>query len=242
MRGLLTALSFLTRLVPGRPCRPEELAAAMPWLPAVGLILGGLLVTPLALGLLASSPWVQAWLLLAGSLWLTRGLHLDGLADVADAWGSGARDERFWEIVKDSRMGAFGAMGLSVTLLGQLVLAQEMLARQAFGALAFAFMAGRLAAVFLACSSRYLARPGLGQLFIAGATTRGLLVSATASLAAGLALVRPLPLAAMLAAALLPALALRSLARDRKGLNGDFLGAAIVLGEAAACLGWLVAA
>lgn len=46
---------------------------------------------------------------------------------------------------------------------------------------------------------------------------------------------------AMFTAALLPVLMLRSLAQRQGGLNGDFLGAAIVLGEAAACLGWLVA-
>ncbi|MEG6551942.1 adenosylcobinamide-GDP ribazoletransferase, partial [Desulfocurvibacter africanus] len=118
MRGFFTALAFLTRLVPARLGKPEDLAAAMAWLPAVGLVLGGLLVVPLALGLFSATPWVQAWLLVIANLWATRGLHLDGLADVADGWGSGADGQRFWEIVKDSRLGAFGAMGLLLTLTG----------------------------------------------------------------------------------------------------------------------------
>lgn len=241
MRGLLTALSFLTRLAPGRRCEPEDLASAMPWLPVVGLILGGLLAAPLALGLFAASAWVQAWLVLAGSLWLTRGLHLDGLADIADAWGSGATGERFWGIVKDPRLGAFGAMGLVIVLSGQLVLLHELLARQALGALTLVFVLGRLAAVVLARSARTLARPGLGRLFISGATRHGLALALATSLGAGLLLVRPLPLAAMLAASLAPILGLRRLARQQDGLNGDFLGAAIVLGELGACLGWLLA-
>ena len=240
MRGFLTAMAFLTRLVPARLGRPEDLASATAWLPAVGLILGGLLVLPLALGLFAAHPWVQAWLLVLASLWATRGLHLDGLADVADGWGSGACGQRFWEIVKDSRLGAFGAMGLLLTLSGQIVLLHELLERGAFAAAVLTFAAGRLAAVLLAFSARRLAGPGLGQLFVAGATPRGVLLAVGMSLAMGLALVSPLTLAAMLAAALAPALFLRGLARRQSGLNGDFLGAAIVLGETAACLGWLL--
>lgn len=234
-------MAFLTRLVPARLGNPEDLAAAMAWLPAVGLVLGGLLVLPLALGLFASYPWVQAWLLVLANLWATRGLHLDGLADVSDGWGSGASDQRFWEIVKDSRLGAFGAMGLLLSLTGQILLLHEILERRAFAAAVLLFVAGRLAAVLLAVSARKLARPGLGQLFVAGATPSGVLLAVGMSLVAGFALVSPLTLVAMLAAALTPAIALRGLAKRQFGLNGDFLGAAIVLGETAACLGWLLA-
>jgi len=241
MRGLLTALAFLTRLAPARLYRSEELAAALAWMPAVGLLLGGLLALPLALGLLTSMPWVQAWLFLLGSLWATRGLHLDGLADVADAWGSNSQGQRFWEIIKDSRLGAFGATALMMALSGQLVLLHELFDRQAYKAAVLALVAGRLAAVVLAWSGKPLARPGLGQLFISGATPRGLTLSCTISISAGLLLVRPVAMLAMFTAALLPVLMLRSLAQRQGGLNGDFLGAAIVLGEAAACLGWLVA-
>jgi adenosylcobinamide-GDP ribazoletransferase len=240
MRGFFTALAFLTRLAPARLGKAQDLAEAMAWLPAVGLVLGGLLVAPLALGLFSATPWVQAWLLVIANLWATRGLHLDGLADVADGWGSGAVGQRFWEIVKDSRLGAFGAMGLLLTLTGQIVLLHELLARQAFAAAAFIFVAGRLAAVLLAMSARELARPGLGQLFVAGATPRGVLLAVGMTLVPGLILVSPLTLLAMLATALAPAMVLRGLARRQSGLNGDFLGAAIVLGETAACLGWLL--
>lgn len=56
---------------------------------------------------------------LASEIWLSRCLHWDGLADVGDALGSGARDEKFWQILKDSRLGTFGAVAVFVVLIAQ---------------------------------------------------------------------------------------------------------------------------
>ncbi|MGE4551705.1 MAG: adenosylcobinamide-GDP ribazoletransferase, partial [Desulfovibrionaceae bacterium] len=186
---------------------------------------------PLLLPALARHPGPAAWLLVAGLAWLTRGLHLDGLADVLDGSAAHAEPERFWRIVKDSHIGAFGVIGMVLALLGQATLLTDCLGRHLYGALPFALAAGRCAAVVLACLRRSLARPGLGGLFLAQATPgRTILVSA-ATLAAGLLLTSPAAtaLAALLAAA--PLAALARLATRVQGCNGDFLGAAITTAE-----------
>lgn len=227
MSDFLLALSFLTRLVPGRTADEAALGRTLLWFPAVGLVLG-LALVPLA-GL-APTPWLQAWALTAATLWATRGLHHDGAADLGDAWGASAEGERFWLILKDSRIGAFGVMSLWLCLSGQLILAEELYARRAWGALVFAPCAGRTAAVLLAWLARDLARPGLGGSFLRGAEPGRVVLAGLAAGALGLLLApAALPLTILLLA---PGLVfLRRLGRRQGGLNGDFLGAAIVYGE-----------
>ncbi|MHB0916826.1 MAG: adenosylcobinamide-GDP ribazoletransferase, partial [Thiobacillus sp.] len=80
MRGLILALGFLTRLpLPAlRDFQPAELARALVWFPAAGLVVGAAVALAAALGA-ALDPWLGA---LAGVVmwaWITSGLHLDGL-------------------------------------------------------------------------------------------------------------------------------------------------------------------
>jgi adenosylcobinamide-GDP ribazoletransferase len=238
LRHYLAALGFLTRLGPA--LRDPDMAGCVAYFPLVGATLGLMLAAPLALGLFGGHPLAGAFAYAVGNLALTRGLHLDGFADVADAWGSLARGERFFAIMKDSRIGAFGGMALVVALLGQTCLGAECLGAGRVWLLAAAPVAGRAVAVVLMRLCRDLARPGLGAMFLAGATP-----SATAfAVACGLvALVAAGGLGpAMWGAALcwLALWRLARLAREQGGVNGDFLGAGIVAGELCVLAGGLV--
>jgi adenosylcobinamide-GDP ribazoletransferase len=229
--NLIVAAGFLTRLAPARIVQPEKLGQSLPYFPLVGLAIGLVLVAPLFLGLAAGYPWVQAWLWLAGALYLTRGLHWDGWVDVWDAWGSGAAGEHFWEVLKDSRMGAFGGMGLFMGLAGQLVLLYSALQHQAWGVLIWAPVLGRTAATILAWLGRDLGRPGLGGVFLTAADIRCLLLAVGQAALLGLLLVSGKTLLLAWALLLVGLLLLAQLAKSRQGLNGDFLGTAIVWGE-----------
>jgi len=119
MRGFLTAIRTLTILsVPGR--ESEKFSSALPWFPFVGMILGGILYGIGALWRMlpgAEWPFGGGALLLVASVFLTRGLHLDGLADWADAVGAcKGRPERL-AIMKDPRLGTFGVVALILLLL-----------------------------------------------------------------------------------------------------------------------------
>lgn len=232
----LLALGFMTRLGPARAAAPAELARTLRAFPAVGLTLGLLWVAPFALGLGRGLPWVQALLLAGWAFWLTRGLHDDGLADIGDAWGSGATGERFWAIVKDSRIGAFGVIALVLAYAGRIVLTQPLLAAGAWGGLLLAPVLGRLAALTLARLGRDLARPGLGGLFLAGATTPVLSAGIIQTCLVGLFAVPWGTLVLALVLVLAVDLGLSRLARREAGLNGDFLGTAATLGELAGLL------
>lgn len=235
-RSLFTALAFLSRLVPGRERTEEELAAAVLFYPLVGLILGLVLVLPFSFGLAAGSDWVRAWLFLAASLWLTRGLHWDGLADFADAWGSAAKGEGFWRIIKDSRMGAFGGMGLFMGLAGQLVLLQAAFARSAWGLLVWTPILGRAMVLPLAALVQPYPGSALGRLTASGAQGKAAFGAFLLAAFAGIPLAGLNAAVCGLVLAALAALGLANVARRQGGLNGDFFGTLIIAGELAALL------
>ena len=180
----LDALAFLSRLAPPRSFTAQSLVDCVPWFAPAGLALGCLctLAAWLALTILSTATgashamgtaWpaaaLAAWLWLALELWSTRGLHWDGLADLGDACGSGASGARFREILRDSRLGAFGALSLLLIFSGQwLALAWHLAAGQwLMPVLAPAW--GRACAVWLAASAPPHNPDSLGGLACAGA-------------------------------------------------------------------------
>ncbi|MEV1241339.1 adenosylcobinamide-GDP ribazoletransferase [Nonomuraea sp. NPDC050022] len=221
---------------------------AMVLAPAVGLVLGAVACLPL---LLPGPPLLGAALAVGVLAVLTRGLHLDGLADLADGLGSGKPAPQALDIMKKSDIGPFGVITLVLTLLIQVTalsgleppaltgLGSTSLATALSGlgppALVAACVTGRLALTWACRSSVPAARPdGLGAL-VAGTVRPGAAWAATAlalAAAAGLGLVAgqgmvyilPLGVAAGLAAALL---LLRHARRRLGGVTGDVLGALV---------------
>jgi adenosylcobinamide-GDP ribazoletransferase len=112
--GLSTALRFLTILpLPGRAEVPVEvLGRSTAWFSLAGALIGAILAGAGALaGLLWGPPTVRV-LVVVGWAALTRGLHLDGLADSADGLLGGASREKRLAIMKDSRIGTFGLLAV----------------------------------------------------------------------------------------------------------------------------------
>jgi adenosylcobinamide-GDP ribazoletransferase len=122
MNGLVTAFRTLTVLpVPGR--EGKDLASALPWFPLVGLVLGAFLALSGHLWARAVEGWSAggAALLLIASVILTRGLHMDGLADWSDALGCRPDRETRLAVMKDPGLGAFGGISLGLVLLAKWV-------------------------------------------------------------------------------------------------------------------------
>ena len=132
LRHFLLALQFFTRIpVTGRLAdwvgfSPAMLRASAAYFPAVGVVVGGLVVllTAALMHYLPASyaPLVAAALGTVWSVWLTGAFHEDGLADVADGLGGSYDRERALIIMKDSRVGAFGAIAVVLALLSKVAL------------------------------------------------------------------------------------------------------------------------
>lgn len=123
LRPLYIAGRFLSRLPvpdPG-PTQPSETGRSVPWYPIIGLLMGAV-ATLVAFVLVraAAPPDVAAALVLLVWVWSSGALHLDGLADSADAWigGLGSR-ERTLDIMKDPRSGPAAVTVIVLTLLGK---------------------------------------------------------------------------------------------------------------------------
>jgi adenosylcobinamide-GDP ribazoletransferase len=228
----------------------------MVWAPAVGLLLGviGAAVLLAADHPLGAGPLTGAVLAVSLLALLSRGLHLDGLADLADGLGSGKPAPVALDIMRRSDIGPFGTVTLILSLLIQVAaLSQAESAAPARGAAALiaAVVTGRLALTWACRRGVPAARPdGLGAL-VAGTVSLAIPVLATlAAVAAAAAAVavsatlasRPLgwtlPLAVV--AGLAAALAMqRHAVRRLGGITGDVLGA---LAEIAATVTLVVAA
>ncbi len=123
MRGIGTAFRTLTNIpIPGG--KGEGFARSLPWFPVVGGIIGLVLYGLAYLWLsLPTRAWPQggALLLILFEVWLTRGLHLDGLADWADSMGGGRDMAKRLNIMKDSHLGSFGVVALILAMITRLV-------------------------------------------------------------------------------------------------------------------------
>jgi len=134
VRHYLLAVQYFTRIpIVGKLAawvgwHPSMLAAALGHFPGIGCLVGAWAV--LVYGALewalgpgrVDTVLVAAVGATAATVWLTGGLHEDGLADVADGLGGSWQRERALVIMKDSRIGAFGAMALLLVLLGKVAL------------------------------------------------------------------------------------------------------------------------
>lgn len=242
-RDPLVAASLLTRLplpLDHGFAGARGAAAAWAW-PLVGAGLGGAVGAALAGALtLGLPPLAAAALALALGLMLTGALHEDGLADCADGFGGGADRARRLEIMRDSRLGAFGVAALALLLLGKAGLLADL---EGWRAVAVCAAAGAVSRAPLAAMLRWAPQARANGL--AAATGRPRLATVAAGLCLALALALALTGgsgALALALAALATLAMAALARRKiGGISGDVLGAAQALGEVAA-LAALVAA
>src|SRR5260370_1954981 len=119
----LVATQFLTRLpVPRVRFDPESLSRAAKFFPVVGLMIGfGASVLQRIAAPHLSRP-LGALLVLIFLVLITSGLHEDGLADTADGFGGGWNREQVLTILRDSRIGSFGALALVLSVLARFFL------------------------------------------------------------------------------------------------------------------------
>jgi adenosylcobinamide-GDP ribazoletransferase len=237
------------------PLDRATVAAAMACAPVVGLLLGIIAAAVLAVAdhPLGAGPLTGAVLSVAALALLTRGLHLDGLADLADGLGSGKPAATALDIMRRSDIGPFGTVTLVLVLLTQVAaLAHAEASGDGRGpaALIAAVVTGRLALTWACRRGVRAARPeGLGALVagtvrpvIPAAITVVLLAAAAAAAVSAAVIGEPLgwSLPVAVAAGLAAGYVLqRHAVRRLGGITGDVLGAII---EVAATVTLVVAA
>jgi adenosylcobinamide-GDP ribazoletransferase len=245
LRRIATAATFLTRLPGVARCAlgdPVELGRSARWFPLVGIAIGAL---GAGVYWAASSIWppaLAALAAIAAMVLATGAFHEDGLADAADGLFGGWTAERRLEIMRDSRVGTFGAMALVLLVLGKWQAIAALDPGEALPVLIGAHAAARWSTLALARALPYVrdagamkpVASGIGPVELAVGSLVTLAALAALGLAAGVVLVAIGAVATLVIVA-----ASAALYRARiGGITGDCLGATNQLVEVA----WLLAA
>ncbi len=244
----LTALGFFTRIPAAAqlPWSPERLNNSARYFPLVGWVVGGAGAALLWLLLHWLPAGVAVLLSMAATIRLTGAFHEDGFADACDGLGGGWQRAQVLELMKDSRLGNYGAIGLTLMLLAKAAALTELAGQapaHAMLALLVAHPLSRLASTALIHRLEYVREDltAKSKPLARALRTPELLIAA----AGGLLPLALLPLRPALAALLLAALATwwfaRLLLRRLCGYTGDCLGAAQQLSELACYLALLAA-
>jgi len=227
VKAFFSALSTLTIVPISRrfQCDEKNLAASVVYFPFVGLFVGVLLAALAYFLKPILSPLPLAAILLFVCVILTGGLHLDGVADLADGFGAGGSSERMLAVMKESQIGAFGVIALVLVLLLKFSLFFEIIEKGRW--LDFMLMAllGRWAMALAAFLGKYPRVAGTGLAFI-GKIRRGQILIATGFTFLFVVLVLGVSgLGAMAFVGLTTVSFVSFLKRKLGGMTGDGLGA-----------------
>ena len=242
MTPFLIAVQFLTIFPIHLKAMPtqQQNAQALLFYPLVGLILGGVLYA-IACLLHALPVVLLSSLILVIWIWSTGGLHLDGLADTADAWVGGFADkQRTLAIMKDPACGPIGVLSLIVMCMIKWSALYVLLEKQQYSALILFPILGRLAPLFLFLTTEYVRDTGLGSAIAQNISkTWAVLVFAMSLLLSGYFVWVGLVTAIIF---ILTLLYLRFKFIQRiDGITGDTVGASIEITEAVCLLSFVIA-
>jgi len=242
VNSFLGAVVFLTRIPVGSlyEFQRGNLSRSVIYFPLVGMFVGLAGGIILAAGHLFLPALIAVLLCMAATVAMTGGIHEDGLADAADGLLGGRNAASCLEIMKDSRLGTFGALALWFSLTGKLLLLNTLLERGAwlaFAAIVAAHTLGRGACVALLYFYPYArAEESKAKPFGDSVTRLQLLPALAFPAALAFALLGPAAASCILAAVIVTGLAGIYFKRKIGGVTGDCLGAANQLVELASYL------
>lgn len=179
-RALACAMQFLTRipLATRTLFDNKDYANSLAWYPVIGLILGGLVwLSGVTLAGLSSTSLAAA-LVLAVWVLLTGALHLDGVADCADAWVGGFGDrEKTFQIIKDPRSGPIAVVVLVLVLLVKWAALEVLLGSEHWWIIWLIPLLARGAMPYIFWRLDYVSSSGLGSAFVEGLSRQRILIS-----------------------------------------------------------------
>jgi adenosylcobinamide-GDP ribazoletransferase len=233
MRAFLTGLQFLTQLpIRTAPPTARNIADSYYFYPFIGFLtgVGAVLLRHLCTLLFSSS--FSIVLVITFLVWISGGLHEDGLADVADGMGGGWTPDERLSIMKDSRVGTFGALALVLAMLAKYAALTSMDPARLDAAIVSAQILGRWAFLPMGYFNRY-AREGLAAEFMKGLSITAVAFGTAVTGGGVILLARAYGALAMAAAIVTIALASAYFRKRIGGVTGDCFGATFQLVEVA---------
>ncbi len=218
----------------------QDYAKSAIWFFATSLIVGAVAAAVFFAGSFSRVPYLAAFLSVIAASLVTGGFHIDGFADMCDAFFARKSKEKTLEILKDSRMGTYGVIAIVFVVLVKTLLIQRIgaIGLPALLLLLVAPVCGKIPMVFCAALSSYPRQSGLGKAMIdllSPATAIGSMLICAAIVLVGTVIAFPAVLfagAIAIAAVLAAGAVLTGVSKKRiGGATGDILGAANEIGE-----------
>jgi adenosylcobinamide-GDP ribazoletransferase len=224
MTSIIAAFQFLTIFptIIKRMFTSQEMGRAVAWFPLVGIVLGLLLYFVNYLAQLIFPVSVSAAITLFAWIIFTRAFHLDGFMDSCDGLFGGFTPERRLEIMKDSRMGAFGTIGGVLVLLTKYAALHSSV--NLFPALMLATTLGRFASPLVIYFFPYAREDGLGIEMKRNVGIREVVIATLITGIICLSVSSPLSFFLMLGSAIIAFLVCFYVMRLIPGLTGDIYG------------------
>lgn len=224
MTSIIAAFQFLTIFptIINRMFTSQEMGRAVAWFPLVGIALGFLLYGVNYLAQIFFPISVSAAITLFAWIIFTRAFHLDGFMDTCDGLFGGFTPERRLEIMKDSRMGAFGTIGGILVLLTKYTALHSSV--NLFAALILATTLGRFASPIAIYFFPYVRENGLGFEMKQQVTLKEIVIASLITGITCLFISSPLSFLLMLASVLISVLLSWYVMRLISGLTGDIYG------------------
>jgi adenosylcobinamide-GDP ribazoletransferase len=241
MKNFITALQFLTvvRVKKDHPVEEGDLAKSMVYFPLIGFLIGLILIyADKAFAFIVLPQNIANLLLIVIITLVTRALHIDGLADTLDGLMGGRDQASRLEIMKDSRLGTAGVLGIVCVLSLKYMCLNNLYNSEKIAALLTAPALARWSQTFMAFGTNYGRGQGMGKAFVGHLRTESFAV--VSAIAAGLTAfvivredVRSLALFICLIAGvvLTSYVGRRYLVRKLGGMTGDAIGAVSELNE-----------
>ena len=223
----LVALQFLTTipLPRRREISPEEAGRSMAYFPVVGIIIGLILAgLNWLLGLILPSAVVNV-LLIVSLVVISGALHLDGFVDTCDGIAGHKTIEERWRVMHDSRVGAFGIIGVCCLLLVKYISLNSVPETSLMATLLLVPVVSRWAMVYAIFAYPYARPSGLGKVFKQGASWQSLVMATFIALVVAVVLARLAGLVIMLGIWVIVIAMTAYLKRKFSGLTGDNYGA-----------------
>lgn len=164
--GFYVALLFLTRIpLPQILLDDRKIASSVPFFPLAGAVIGGILSFTFLLGEKVLPLQVLPVIIITVWVSITGGMHIDGFADTMDGIFCGGGREKKLSVMKDSRIGAYGAMGIILLLLFKISLTGSLSRQYLIPALILAPVLSRWVMTYAIILFPYARESGLGRAF-----------------------------------------------------------------------------
>jgi len=231
MKSLILMMQFLTKLpLPFEiKADKEDFSKGVIWFPVVGAIIGLMLSGLFWISNKYFNPLLAAATVVCFEVFITGGLHLDGLADSFDGLYSYRDKEKMLEIMKDSRVGTNGVLAIVFVIILKIALIYSLDESKALVILCLMPIVSRLMLVILAGFSKYAREKGMGGFFIGETSAKQVIAAVTLTLI--LHGIYPLGLILLIPMIVITFIYRYHVYSKIDGLTGDILGSWVEQGE-----------